>query len=175
MLQNYNKYKIAKLFFEQPIKQFQLREVSRLSKIAPPSAKRYLEELQKQGLIKEESGNIYRAYKACRDADIFKEWKQMSMLIELRVSGIIEMIHNSCSPDAIILFGSAARGEDIEKSDIDLAIISEEKDLKFEKYESKLHRKISLHFFPQFNKVSKELKNNVLNGIILSGYLKVFS
>jgi hypothetical protein len=33
---------------------------------------------------------------------------------------------------------------------------------------------VSLFFEEHFNELSKELRNNILNGIILKGYLKVF-
>ena len=47
MLQNYNKYKVLKIFFEDPQPEgigFQLREISRKINLAPISVKRYLEE-----------------------------------------------------------------------------------------------------------------------------------
>ena len=41
-------------------------------------------------------------------------------------------------------------------------------------FEKKLNRKINIFFSDNFNKLSKELRNNIINGIILKGYLKVF-
>ncbi|MCD6464256.1 nucleotidyltransferase domain-containing protein [Candidatus Woesearchaeota archaeon] len=74
----------------------------------------------------------------------------------------------------IVLFGSCARGEDIETSDIDLFVQAKEKALSLTKYENLLNRKISLFFKQNFLKLSNELKNNIINGIVLKGYLKVF-
>ena len=43
------------------------------------------------------------------------------------------------------------------------------------KYDKKgLNRKINIFFEDNFSRLSKELKNNILNGIKLYGYLKVF-
>ena len=77
-------------------------------------------------------------------------------------------------PDAIILFGSAAKGEDLKESDIDLFVLAEEKKLDLQKYEKLLGRKINILAEESFSKLSKELRNNIINGIILYGYLKVF-
>ena len=45
-------------------------------------------------------------------------------------------------PDAIILFGSSSKGEDIKESDIDLYLQSEEKKISPDKFEKKLKRRI---------------------------------
>ena len=74
----------------------------------------------------------------------------------------------------IILFGSASNGDDVEGSDIDVFIQAPEKKLNLLQYEKKLNREINLLFEENFSRLSKELKNNVINGIILKGYLKVF-
>ena len=89
-------------------------------------------------------------------------------------SGLISYIYDSCLPNVIILFGSASKGEDLDESDIDLFVLSREKKLDFTKYEKLLNREIALFFEENFSKLSPELKNNILNGIILKGYLKVF-
>ena len=77
-------------------------------------------------------------------------------------------------PDVIILFGSATRGEDLKDSDIDLFLLCNEKKLDLKNFENKLKRKISIFFSEDFNKLSVELKNNILNGIVIKGYLRVF-
>jgi len=51
---------------------------------------------------------------------------------------------------------------------------AEEKKLNLAKYEKLLNRKITLFFEENFSRLSKELKNNILNGIVLKGYIKVF-
>ena len=74
-------------------------------------------------------------------------------------------------PDGIILFGSYSKGEDIENSDIDIAIISEkyEKSLNLNKYSKSLGKEISIHIYEDMN---KETKKSVLNGIILRGFIE---
>ena len=76
------------------------------------------------------------------------------------------------APKSIVLFGSYQRGEDIENSDIDLFIESKKEKLDINIFEKKLKRKIELHFKEDFTSYPKELKNNIINGIVLSGFLE---
>lgn len=57
---------------------------------------------------------------------------------------------------------------------MDLFVISKEEKLDLNKFEKKLNKEINIFFSEDFDKLSKELKNNIINGIILKGYLKVF-
>ena len=154
--------------------EFLLRQVSRLAKIAPPSTKKYLQELEKEGVIAKVTKGLYPSYKAVRESSLFKNLKKWSLAMELTTKGVVDAIVTECSPDAIILFGSASRGEDVESSDIDIAIIAEETTLDLRKYEKLVGRKLSLLFISKLSDLSSELKNNVLNGMILQGYVKVF-
>jgi len=179
MLQKDNRYKTLKIFFEDPNPKgagFQLREISRKISLAPISVKKYLEELTKAGLIIKAKHRIhgYPVYWANRASEDFRLMKKMDTILTLHESGLIEYLNNECAPDAIILFGSAAKGEDLKDSDVDLFLLCEEKKLNLGKFEEKIKRRISLFFNADFNKLSKELKNNIINGIIIKGYLKVF-
>jgi predicted nucleotidyltransferase len=179
MLQKDNRHKILKLFFEDPLPKgigFQLREISRKAKLAPTSVKRYLNELEKEKLIIKKKHRIhnYPIYYANRENEYFMFLKKIDMIQSIKESGLLDYLKNTCMPDAIILFGSASRGEDIKDSDIDLFLLCKEKKLDLEKYEKGLKRKINIFFESNFDKLSKELKNNIINGVILEGYLKVF-
>lgn len=174
MLQINNKQKILKLFQDSPTTDFLLRQISRLAGVAPPSTLKYLKELQKEGLINKSEKGLYPAYRAIRDNPSFKELKKWSTAHEINKCGLTDYLIDACGPDAIILFGSAAKGEDIESSDIDLAILAQEAKLDLAAFENRLKRKISILFIKRFSNLSPELKNNIINGIILSGYLQVF-
>ena len=70
------------------------------------------------------------------------------------------------------VFGSYVRGEQRKKSDIDIFLIAKEKKIDLDKYEKKLNRKIQMFFSENLSRLPKELQNNILNGIILSGFLR---
>ncbi len=174
MIQKYSRYRILQEFFDFPLKNFQMRELSRRTHITQPSMINHLKALLNEELIIKEKKGIYPTFRANRDNELFKIYKKMDLFLRMHQAGLIDYIYDSCLPNTIILFGSASKGEDIEESDIDLFIQAKEKRLNLEKYEKLLNRRISLFFKEDFSKLSKELKNNILNGIIIRGYLRVF-
>jgi predicted nucleotidyltransferase len=174
MIQKYSRYRILVEFFKSPRKNFQMREISRRTKITQPTVINHLRALVKEGLILKEKRSIYPSFIANRESSLFKIYKKDYILFELQKSGFIDYIYDSCVPDCIILFGSASKGEDIEESDIDIFVQSKSKKLDLKKYEKQFNRSISLFFEGNFIKLSNELKNNIINGVIINGYLKVF-
>ncbi len=171
MLQQ-NKLKIMELLFEEPSKNFQIREISRLTKIAVTSVKNYLKELQKNKLILKDKKTFYPSYIANQQNRLFKIYKQQFIILKLYSSGLIDYLEDILHPKSIILFGSMRKGEYNKKSDIDIFIQSNEKSINLIKFEKILKHKINLFFEDDINKISKELFNNIINGIKLSGYIK---
>jgi predicted nucleotidyltransferase len=178
MLQKYNRDKVLGVFFDNPIPEggFTLREISRNSGVPLPSVKNYLEELESERLVLKKKNRLGNpVYYANRDEEYFLFLKKMNNIKIIHESGVVDYIYYASGSKAIILFGSACRGEDILESDIDLFVLSKEKKLDLEKFEKKLNRKINVFFKEGLNKTSKELANNVINGTILKGYVKVFA
>jgi predicted nucleotidyltransferase len=179
MLQKDNRYKILRIFFEDPSPKgigFQLREISRKVAIATTSVKKYLNELEEEELVIKTKHRIYGypVYYANRDNENFKFLKRLDTIIRIKESGLLDHLAETCMPDVIVLFGSASQGEDLKESDIDLFVMSKEEKLDIDKFEKILNRKINIFFSENFNKLSEELRNNIINGVILKGYLRVF-
>jgi len=172
MLENYNKYILLKVFLDNPTESFRLRELSRLSKISPPSVINYLREFEKQELIHKYEKRKVPYYEAKRDNEDFIFYKKLSILYELHKSRLIDYLWQELSPEAIILYGSHAKGEAIESSDIDIFIIGRERKVDIERFERKLGKNIHI-MMDEIKNISKELKNNLINGIVLRGYFKV--
>lgn len=178
MLKNSNIYLLLEVFFDDPIPEgvgFQLRELSRKIALAPKSVKLYLDELEKEQLILSKSHRIhgYPVYYANRDSGYFRFLKRLNILKRIKETGLLDYLVENCMPDVIILFGSSSRGEDTRDSDIDLYVQSAEKRMNLYMYEEALNRRINLLFSEDFNKLSDELKSNIINGDRLKGYLKV--
>jgi len=174
MLDKYNRYKLLKLFLDSPTQSFRLREIARLTKISPPSVMAYLKKFEKEGLIKKQIKSEIPFYTALRDNSNFILYKKISILYELNNSGIVDYLWDKLSPETIILYGSFSKGESIENSDVDLFILGKDKSLRLVDFEKKLNKKIHLMFKESVKEIPKQLKNNILNGIVLKGYIKVF-
>ena len=94
--------------------------------------------------------------------------------------GIIEEIHKKLDPPrAIILFGSYRKGDDNEKSDMDIAVevldgeglrIVELGFLPTVGYRKNI--RVNLHIFSR-NRIDINLFSNIANGIVLEGFLEV--
>lgn len=182
MLQKYDifkeisKWKVLQPFFIDPHKNsLGLRELSRITGLSTPSVKLHLTRFVKEEILKTGPFRKLPVYWANQSDDRFRYLKKINTFNLLHITGLIQYLLNHCQPNVIILFGSASRGEDTKNSDIDLYLECAEQQLDLSQFENKIQRKIQLHFYDSLNKVhSKELKNNLLNGIILKGYIKVF-
>lgn len=172
MYQQFNRYKILQVFFDQPNKKFQLRELSRQTKISLPSVKKHVEALSELDLIQENKDGIYTGYKSSFNTS-YKILKRNDILIRLEDSELIKELENICTPNCIVLYGSAVEGADDERGDVDIFVQSNKKIIELKKYENKLKRKISLLFEQDLKKIDETLKNSLANGIVLSGFLKV--
>ena len=172
-IKNNNK-KVLDLFFIFPRRQFHLREIARLVKLNPNTVSKILNDLVNEELIKKETSAVTVNFWANLDNERFIFEKRISNIKNIYYSGLIdELVKKYNNPDAIILYGSYSRGEDIEDSDIDIAMISKRKaDISLEKYEKKLERGIHL-LEVDLQKIKKELLNNLINGFIIHGYLLI--
>ena len=162
--------KVLTIFFENPSREFHLRELSRLLGLSMPTIISATDKLAKENLIVKEKGKVITKVMANRENIDFTRLKRLHNLELIYKSSLINHLSESYNqPKAIILFGSFSRGEDIEKSDIDIAVITNKRlNLDLPKYENMLKKAINLHEV-NLDKISKEFKANLLNGIVLEG------
>jgi predicted nucleotidyltransferase len=162
MGQNYQKWdKILDLLFEYPDNEFTIREISKKVKIPRSTVQRYLLTLKEKGLINTNQ-NYY-----------FKFMKSQFITKKIIESGLIDYL-SKLTPSCIILFGSAQKGEYVKESDIDLYIETTNKqEIILTEYEKKIGHKIQLFVEPSIDKLPENLRNNIINGIKLFGYLKI--
>ncbi|MFH0956559.1 MAG: nucleotidyltransferase domain-containing protein, partial [Candidatus Aenigmatarchaeota archaeon] len=124
-------------------------------------------------------GRLWRI--SCNQEHPYNYTKKIAYnLLMLYESGILEAIHKIIpNPRAVILFGSYRKGDDNEKSDIDIAVeVLDGKDVRIEKlgvFPDFGYRKdvaVNVHVFSR-NMVDLNLFANIANGILLEGFLEV--
>jgi predicted nucleotidyltransferase len=136
-------------------------------------------ELEKSGLVKvkkdKDSGRW--SIELNRDNPRTIELKRVENLRTIYASGLVEFLDYSFPGTTIMLFGSYSRGDDVwsddperHKSDIDIVIIGTKgKEIDLIKFNKALGKEVIINFYPSFGDIHKNLKDNILNGILLSG------
>jgi len=148
------------------------RQISKILNVSHPAVSKALPLLEKHDLIKMFKDKETKRFSIELNRDNRKviQLKRVDNLKLLYESGFIDFIEKEFAGGTIILFGSYSRGEDTEKSDIDLAVIErKDKIIDLEIFEKIFDRKININFYKSFKEIHKNLLDNILNGIILIG------
>ena len=167
---------IKEYFFDNPTNKLRVRQIEKKLNLSFPSVISYCKKLKNDGILKTVEVSNVVFYTADRDNQNYLLEKKFYNIKNLYNSDFIDYIKTELSNPVIVVFGSYAKGEDIESSDIDLYIETpSKKEVNLEKYEKILKRRIQLFVHRDINEIrNKELKNNIVNGSILNNFLEVF-
>jgi len=172
--------KVMNWFFAYPNTEMSLNDLSQELKISKTTANRIIRVLVEDDFLKKQViGKIWRI--SCNLNHLYNLTRKIGYnLILVYESGILDEIHKIMpNPKAVILFGSYRKGDDNEKSDLDIAVeIIDDGDIRIVElgiisqlgYRKNVH--VNLHIFSR-NKVNSNLFANIANGIVLEGFLEV--
>tara|TARA_Y100000031_G_C8193945_1_gene372762 strand:- start:849 stop:1370 length:522 start_codon:yes stop_codon:yes gene_type:complete len=165
---------ILKLFFDEPNREFNVREVARLVKVSPATASSELKKYVGLDILKERKERMLKLYGADLEKEMYRDLKLYYLLRKIREIGLISVLNKKYLKPAIVLFGSAALGMDTEIGDIDLLIVSEKISfIDLKKYEKKLKRNIQVINVKSVKDIkNNHLVNNILNGFVLQGKIR---
>src|SRR3989344_3111904 len=151
---------ILAVFFDNTTTEFHARELSRKTGLSIFAVLGAIKKLSNNGFVTTLKKCNMKIIKASNSAR-FNRAKRIRNLEKLYDSGIVDYLSEKYDkPEAIALFGSYSRGDDVEKSDIDIAIITKEhKEPDMKKFEKSLSRTISIHEI-DIKKISREFHNN---------------
>ncbi len=171
-------FKVAGLIFNYPNKDFHIRGIAKETKLSTTAVESAIEKLRDFGIVKIIPGNVVTSVRADLDSPPYSFYKKIFNLYRLERYNFIENLKNAMQAETIVLFGSFAKGEDIEQSDVDIMVITRSKpDTHITEliriWEHELNRKVNLHVLPSLDGAKSEFKNSLANGIVLYGYLKV--
>ncbi|MFC1722966.1 nucleotidyltransferase domain-containing protein [Nanoarchaeota archaeon] len=98
--------------------------------------------------------------------------KRVENLKQVYESGLADYLEGIYPGATMVLFGSYSLGEDTIKSDIDIAVLGvREKKVSLGKFERFLERTININYYKDQKKINKNLKENILNGIVIHGMI----
>ncbi len=176
MIRKNIKGKIKEFYFTYPTEKLRARALERRLKLPFPSVLRYLKELVSEDFLLAEVIGGVKFYTANRTSRRFLLEKRLYNVKILFECGLVDFLIDEYSNPTIVLFGSYSKGEDVENSDIDIYVETRSRRiLSLKKFEQKLHRSIQLFKYVSFAEIKNQmLKNSIINGIVLNGYLEVF-
>ncbi len=165
-------YEILRFLFLQAGVKFNANQLARRIGVSQTAIAKALPLLVKEEFVKQdqdkESGRY--AIELNRDNPAVISFKRAENLKMLYESGLPSVLYEELPGTIIILFGSFSKGDDTASSDIDIAIIgSKEKQLDLSSFGKQLGREIICNFYGSLKEIHKNLRNNLLNGIVLSG------
>jgi len=160
-----------KPFFEDCYRRISVREYSKILKVSPPTASKILNRYYKEGLLKMEKDRNYLFFYAERENKVFIQLSRMYWSYSL--GEMVDYLNKALLSPTIILFGSLSKGEAKKDSDVDIAVFANKKELNIKKFEKKLGRKIQIFWFKYFNEVKEDIKNNIINGHVIEGKIKI--
>ncbi len=171
--------KVQYWFFSYPTKEVSLNDLTKFTNISKTTANTIITELTKNEFLKvEKIGNLWRV--SCNQEHYFNTTKKIAYNLEMIYeTQIIETIlKNIPTCRSIILFGSYRKGDDIETSDIDIAVetLDNEEINIFElgtikEFGYRKNIKVNVLKFSR-NKIDLNLFANLVNGIVLYGFLE---
>lgn len=124
LFQESNSMRVLTFFFENPYTEIYLRELARKLKMSASTVLRCLQVLEKDRLISRRTEKNAAFFKSTMSNE-FKALKIAYTVSKIEEAGVVEVISKkSAGLSCILLYGSAAKGEDDLKSDYDFLAIA---------------------------------------------------
>jgi len=169
------KENIKELFFNNSSKHWHFEEIIKESKLSRTQANEWLKRLIKEKIIiKVKNKDKMPYYVGNFNSPSYKNSKRIYSLQKLYNLGFLDHLLTLKKAKTIIIFGSLARSDWNENSDLDIFIYGDNADFNQGKYESKLKREIqlfSIKYKRDFKKFRPELLKNIVNGYVVKGNL----
>jgi len=113
---------VLSFLVEDPQKEFLASEIQKAADLSKAGVYRALDELVHRELVKKQERGRFVLYSAAADDCVVRQFKVLKTVISLKK--LIQKL--KASARKIVLFGSAARGEDYADSDLDLLIVAKD-------------------------------------------------
>ena len=175
--------RVMNWFFAYPNTETGLNDLSSDVKLSKTTAKRAVEHLVQEGFLsKKIYGRTWRI--VCNQEHFYNQTFKVAYNLEQIFFAYHKTLRKSIlkqagNARAVILFGSYRKGDDTDKSDIDIAVeVQDNKELRIielgvlPRIGSRHSVPVNIHIFSR-DKIDLNLFANIANGIALEGFLEV--
>jgi len=174
MIEEFSKFagnRIIAFLLKNPGNEMGINGIARELNLSPGSIKRYVDILVKDDLAEiKKTGNIHQP-QLKYDHALVKEMKKTYSLLLLFESGVQDIADNITST---ALYGSFASGTYDEKSDIDILIITDNKELNsgiISEIEKNFNRELQATIIPYYKWETMKAKNHDFATSILKNHI----
>lgn len=163
--------RVLTLLASDPMKEFYQREIAKEAKVSIGAVNQILKSLAEREIVTEDKRGRMIFYRYNLQNPVSKQLKILFNVNDL--SELIRQLRERCK--RIVLFGSAAEGSDVKGSDLDLFVLTQEKNAvrrAIKDYEGEIGRTIApiivnASEFVEMRSKDKALYDRILRGIIL--------
>lgn len=172
------KENIKELFFNYATKQWHFEELVKKSGLSRAQTNKWLQRLLKEKLIKKvKEKNKMPYYIAQYNNPAFQTQKKIYALFQFEKTGFLEHLSTLKDAKTVIIFGSFARADWHNESDIDLFIYGKADEFKKGLFEKKLKREIQVFQYENramLKRLEPSVIPNILAGIHVKGTIEPF-
>ena len=166
------------LFFNYTTKHWHFEELLKKSGLSRAQTNEWLQRLQEEKLIqKVKIKGKMPYYLANYENPSFHVQKKMYGLVQFRKAGFLEHLSTLKKAKTVIIFGSFARADWHDQSDIDLFIFGNAGDFEKAHFEKKLKREIQVFHYEKseaLKRLEPSVIPNILAGIHIKGTIEPF-
>lgn len=163
--------KVLDLFASNPLQEHHEREVMRLAGVSKGSANRMLRELSERRFLTLRKKGRMVFYKLDLDNPSTRQFKILANVYSL--NELVEKLKGAAR--RVVLFGSCAQGTDVRESDIDLLVITDDKDTvrkEISRFNAKEKRRVmpiivDANGFAKLKREDRPFYDNIERGIVL--------
>jgi predicted nucleotidyltransferase len=136
------KRSLLKLFLTNPERQFYTREIAKLTGEPLNAVRRELGYLEKAGLLKSHREGNLKYFAVVKEFPFFPELKKIIYSTVGLGDYLRNKLKDSESIDLALIYGSVARNEETERSDIDLLVVGKIAEERLHKLVSEIEKEI---------------------------------
>jgi len=173
ILRKYGLIRLLEIFLRNPSREYYLNELSRELNMSSSTVKTYVDALVSDNILVERKKGNLRIFTLNNENPMVKELKRAYFLSLLLMAGIDRIVEIG----TVAVYGSLAKGEIDERSDIDILVISTD-DINYDPIrvaEELTDRRIQIsHFMPSVWELMKRsnepfVKSVQMNHILIKG------